>query len=421
MKVFADLHMHSHYSRATSSMMNVKERSKFAKLKGINLLGTGDFTHPKWLQEMKATLDYENDIYTHDGMNFILSSEISLIYSQNGRGRKVHHIILAPSFDVVDQINEWLDTKGRRDYDGRPIFGFSSIEFVEKMMSISKDIEVIPAHIWTPWFSVLGSMGGFNSMKECFADQLNHIHAVETGLSSDPPMNWRVSELDRFTLVSNSDSHSPYAWRMGREANVFDLKDVNYAGVVKSIRTRNNFLFTIEVDPAYGKYHVDGHRNCDIMMLPADTKKSEGICPKCRKPMTIGVLNRVEQLADRQDGYKPKNAVPFMSLLPLAELTACALGCRLESKKNMELYNRLISKLGNEFHILIDAGQDEILKVADQSMVDIIIKNRQGKLRISPGYDGVYGKIIDEGEKITYHSVSVKSQKSLSDPLFSHQ
>ena len=249
MRVVADLQIHSKFSRATSPNMTVEDISKWSRIKGLDLVGTGDFTHPIWLENLKQKLSGDG-IYEYDGTKFMLTGEISLIYSHNGKQRRVHLLLHAPSFDVVDQMNEWLDRKGRRDYDGRPVFGFSCQEFVESMMQISRDIEVIPAHAWTPWFALFGSMSGYDSLKECFGDQTGCIHALETGMSSDPSMNWRLSQLDGITLVSNSDSHSPYPWRLGREANVFEMKDgFSYSDVIDSIRTRKNFMFTVMMFP----------------------------------------------------------------------------------------------------------------------------------------------------------------------------
>lgn len=412
----ADLHIHSHYSRATSKDMTIEGLAKNARTKGIDILGTGDFTHPKWLAELKKKLAFDDGIYNFDKIKFIPSGEISLIYKQDGKSRRVHHVILAPSFEIVDQINEWLDKKGRRDYDGRPIFGFSSIEFADEMARISEKIEIIPAHAWTPWYSIFGSMSGFDSLKECFREKSKHIHAIETGLSSDPRMNWRISFLDDITLVSNSDSHSPYPYRLGREANVFDLKKISYDEIINAIRTRKNFLFTVDVEPAYGKYHFDGHRNCNFSCSPEESKKLNEICPRCGSKMTIGVLNRVEELADREDGFVPEGSVPYKSLIPLSELIAFAFGTAVFSKKVDEIYNQFIMHFGNEFNVLLDADYDG-LKRFNEKIADIVIKNREGKLKIVPGYDGVYGKIVlndadmptGEGEKI------IKKRKTLKD------
>lgn len=391
----ADLQIHSKYSRATSEKMVLEEIVKGARLKGLDIVGTGDQTHPLWLKELKRKLAPCGDgLYAYGSVLFMLTGEISLIYTKNKKQRRVHHVILAPNFEVVDQINDWLDKKGRRDYDGRPIFGFDSIEFVDAMMAISKDIEIIPAHAWTSWYGIFGSMSGFDSVEECFEDKTKHIHAIETGMSSTPDMNWRISSLDKFTLVSNSDSHSPYPWRLGREANAFDLKKVTYDSIIKAIRTREGFAFTIETYPEYGKYHVDGHRACNFSCGSEESKKLNNKCPKCGKPLIIGVLNRVEQLADRPLGYKPKDAVPFKSVIPLSELISAVMGSPLYSNKVSEIYNLLISRFGNEFNILLDTEKGELKKVVHEKLADVIIKNRQGALKIEPGYDGVYGKII---------------------------
>jgi uncharacterized protein (TIGR00375 family) len=389
----ADLHMHSSYSRATSSKMNLQELSKYAKIKGLDILGTGDFTHPVWLKEIKSKLtDNGNGVYDYDGTKFILSGEISLIYKQDQKQRRIHHVILADNFEVVDQIVEWLKKKGRIDYDGRPIFGFSSVEFAEAMMNISKDIMIIPAHAWTPWYGIFGSMSGFDSVEECFQDKAKYIYALETGLSSDPMMNWRLSKLDKYTLVSNSDSHSPYPWRLGREANAFDLKEISYKNLIEAIKTKKNFLFTIEVNPSYGKYHYDGHRNCNFSCSPEEAIKLNNICPKCNSSLTIGVLHRVEELADRKEGFKPKGAVDYKSIIPLSEVISIAVGTDVFTKKVWDVYNQLIEKFGNEFNVLLNADKEEIRKIVKDRIADLVIKNREEKIKIIPGYDGVYGE-----------------------------
>lgn len=402
MRIIADLHIHSHYSRATSSEMNVDMLSYYAKIKGLNLLGTGDFTHPLWLRELKEKLSpVEQGIYQFNGMNFLLSAEVSLVYEQNSKVRKIHHLILVPNFEVVDQINEWLAKKGDLEVDGRPTFnGLATPEFTEKMMEISRDIAIIPAHAWTPWFGIFGSKSGFNSVEECFQDQAKHIFALETGLSSDPPMNWRLSSLDKYALVSNSDSHSPWTYRMGREANVFELKELTYKNLINAIRKKDKrkFLFTIEVDPSYGKYHWDGHRSCGVYMPPKEAKKYNNICPVCGRPLTIGVLHRVEELADREEGFIPKDAIPFKRLLPLAELIARKYRLSLYSKRVKEKERKFIEKFGSELNVLLGVPKEELERV-DKRMVDVILKNREGKIKIRPGYDGVYGEPIINGEE----------------------
>jgi len=399
MRQYIDLHIHSRYARATSKDLGINTLEKWGKTKGLTVLGTGDFTHPKWFDEItKLTKEDENGILSSKGgMKFIWQTEISFIFTQGGRGRRVHLIVLAPSRKVVEQINEAMLKRGRVDYDGRPVFGMSCIEFVDLMMGISKDIEIIPAHAWTPWFSVFGSNSGFDSLKECFEEKGKYIHSIETGMSSDPAMNWRLSQLDGITLTSNSDAHSFWPWRMGRECNVMDMETISYDEIINSIRTRKNFIETIEVDPNYGKYHYDGHRDCNISLSPAQTKKLNGICPKCKKNLTIGVLSRVEELADRKEGFMPDGAVPFRRLLPLSEVVAVANKCPVASKKTWEIYNKLLLTFGNEFAALLDAGKEELPKVVNEKTYKAILANREGKIKVKPGYDGVYGvPLIEE-------------------------
>ena len=416
MEYIADLQIHSRFSRATSKDLTLQNIEKYARLKGINLIGTGDFTHPKWLSELKEYLtgDGSGILTSKTGFRFVLQGEISNIYTQDGKGRRVHTLLLAPNFDVVEQINSALLKKGRLDYDGRPIFGFSCIELVEMMKGISDDIEIIPAHAWTPWYGIFGSMSGFDSVEDCFKEKTKHIYAIETGLSSDPAMNWRISKLDKYTLVSSSDAHSFWPWRLGREANVFDIKE-DYGSLINAIRKRKGFVKTIEVDPNYGKYHFDGHRNCNISMSPSESKKINEICPKCRQKMTIGVLSRVEELADRPSGYIPENAVPFISLIPLSEIISALLKSSVSSRKVWKEYYTLIKNFDNEFNVLLNAGKKEILKFTDEKIADAIIKNREGKIKFKPGFDGVYGELVfDETvkEKEISETQQAKTKKS---------
>ncbi len=418
MRIISDLHIHSRFSRATSKELNIKNLEKYARLKGVNLLGTGDFLHPKWLAELKKNLKEESGILrTESGFNFILQNEISLMYTQNNKGRRVHLILLAPSFEVVDQMVEYFKKFGRVDYDGRPIFNKSCIEITEALKNISKDIEIIPAHIWTPWFGLLGSKSGFDSIEEAFRDQIKNIFALETGLSSDPAMNWRLSALDRFTLVSFSDLHSFWPWRLGREATLFDLKRLTYQNLIKAIREKDGYSGTFEVAPAYGKYHYDGHRNCGIRLSPAQTRKLKGRCPKCGKPLTVGVEYRVEELADRPEGFKPKKAVPYHTLLPLSELISAVTGVKqLYSQKISQIYNKLIAEFGSEFSILLEAPEDKLKKI-DNKLASLIIKNRKGKIKVSPGYDGVYGEAVLDGAVKPEVAIDINSspQKTLGD------
>ncbi len=408
MNIIADLQVHSRFSRATSGSITLANLEKYARLKGITLLGTGDFTHPLWLKELKSELSEDGSgiLSSTSGFKFMLQGEISNIYTQGGKGRRIHNLLLAKSFDIVDQINAALLKKGRLDYDGRPMFGFSCIELVEMMKSIDLDIEIIPAHVWTPWFGLLGSKSGFDSVEECFLDQAKHIHAIETGLSSDPAMNWRVSTLDKYTLVSNSDAHSYWPWRLGRECTVFDI-EYDYKQLILALRTKKGLVETIEVDPNYGKYHYDGHRNCTVVFSPEETRKSNGICPKCRQPLTIGVAYRVEELADRPVGYTPKDAVPFRDLIPLSEIISAVLGSPVASKKTWEMYHRLVGTFGSEFSVMLDAQESEIMKVAGGDVADAIMQTRRQEVTIEPGYDGVYGvpKFANTGKPLTKKSL----------------
>ncbi|MFH0889767.1 MAG: endonuclease Q family protein [Candidatus Aenigmatarchaeota archaeon] len=421
MQIIADLHSHSKYSRATSPQMNIANLGRFAEIKGLNILGTGDFTHPLQLRELKSSLEKIDDAGLFSDKKtktmFMLSSEVSLIYRVKEHTKKIHNIIFAPDFETVDQINEKLDKYGNLASDGRPILTkISCPEFVEMMSSISKNVFIIPAHIWTPWFSMLGSMSGFDSVKECFEDQTRRIFAVETGLSSDPAMNWRVSSLDDFALVSNSDSHSPWAWRLGREANVFDLEAPDYKEIFGAIKNKDNkkFLYTIEVDPNYGKYHVDGHRDCNVSFDPEETNKMNGICPRCKRMLTIGVLNRVEQLADRPEGFVPEAAIPFKTLLPLYEIISHVTGVSaLYSKKVTEEHDKIVSRFGTELNVLMDASFEELKKVTHERIAAAIIKSRSG-LKYKPGYDGVYGVPLFGNEELLPQKSGQKVLKEFS-------
>ena len=401
MKIFADLHIHGPYSRATSKNTTIETLEKHARIKGINLLGTGDFTHPKWLSQLKNSLEEDGSgiLKTDTGFRFMLTTEVSNIYSQGGRLRKVHNVIHAPDFETADQINEFLGRHGKLDSDGRPVFGgMSCAELVEGLVSITPRIAVVPAHIWTPWFGILGSKSGFDSIEECFQDQTRHIFALETGLSSDPPMNWRLSSLDKYALVSNSDAHSYWPWRIGREANVFELDRITYDAIMETIKKKDSkhFLYTIEVDPSYGKYHLDGHRECGVRLTPAESRRHSSICPVCRKPLTVGVLNRVEELADRPDGFRPEDAVPFKSLLPLTEILSTVTGIKqLQSKKIWSVYNRLVSHFGSELNVLLDAPENEIEDISGKETAKTVLSIRNGMIDVEPGYDGVYGRLSE--------------------------
>ena len=402
MRIIADLQIHSRFSRATSSSLNIPNLEKYAKLKGLNLLGTGDFTHPKWLAELKNELkeDGSGILTSKSSFHFVLQGEISNIYTQDGKSRRIHTLLLARNFEVVEQINSALLKKGRLDYDGRPIFGFSCIELVEMMKEIDDNIEIIPAHCWTPWYGIFGSMSGFDSVEECFKEQSKHIYAIETGLSSDPAMNWRISKLDKYTLISSSDAHSYWPWRLGRECNIFDI-DWSYDDLLKAIRKRNGFVETIEMWPHEGKYHYTGHRNCGVCISPKESIKLKNICPKCRNALTIGVAQRVEMLADRPEGFVLKNSVPFKNLIPLSEVIAGSINAAVHSKKVWEEYYKLINAFGSEFNVLLNADENELNKITADKITANLIRNRNQKVPFKPGYDGVYGVPIFDDNELT--------------------
>jgi uncharacterized protein (TIGR00375 family) len=388
--------------------MEVETLAQWAKKKGITLLGTGDFTHPTYFAELRAKLEpLGNGLLKlkkgDQEIRYILTTEVSNMYPQGGKGRRIHTLIFAPSFEVVEAIRSKLGNLGKLSSDGRPIFTFSAKELVKMILDISPECLIIPAHVWTPWFSVFGANSGFDSIEECFGEMTPYISAVETGLSSDPEMNWRLSALDPLTLISNSDAHSPN--RLGREANAFDCER-DYREITEAIRKkdRRKILFTIEFFPEEGKYHYDGHRQCGVVFAPSQTKASQYLCPYCHKKLTVGVMHRVDELSDRPEGFIPKNAIPSIHLIPLEEILAEAMGFRMGTKSVESEYERLIEKGGSEFHILLEATPDELKTYVPERILEGILRMRQGKVSILPGHDGVYGKInlfpeIKEGEE----------------------
>ena len=397
MKFIADLHIHSKYSRATSSQADLENYAKSAKEKGILVVGTGDFTHPQWLQEIKEKLEpAEPGLFklknSDNPTRFLLSSEVSCVYSKNGVVRKIHLLILAPSIDVVEKINTQLSWIGNLKADGRPTLGLDAKELLKIVLNTSEDAMVIPAHIWTPWFALFGSRSGFDSIEECFEEYSKYIYAGETGLSSDPPMNWRVSALDKITLVSNSDAHSPQ--KLGREANVFDT-ELSYFAIIEAIKNKDKekFLYTIEFYPEEGKYHYDGHRNCGVRVSPKEAKKYNNICPVCGKPLTLGVLHRVEDLADREEGFVPENAIPYKSLVPLQEIVAEAISQAPGTKEVLKEYHNLINQFDNEFNVLLNVKEEDLKSQTLPEIAEGIIRVREGRVNIEPGYDGVFGKV----------------------------
>jgi uncharacterized protein (TIGR00375 family) len=410
----------------------------WAGIKGIHVLGTGDFTHPLWIKELKEKLEpAENGLYKLknskiglklnnkvpesfalnfdqkilEDLRFVLTAEISSIYSKGGKVRRVHNIIFAPSFEVVEKINSELEKIGNLHSDGRPILGLDSKELLKIILNISDRAVLVPAHAWTPWFSVFGSKSGFDTLEECFDEYTKHIFAIETGLSSDPAMNWRLSDLDDIALISNSDAHSPE--NLGREANVFQGENIDYDSIMNSLKKKEGisakrnsllkFVSTIEFFPEEGKYHNDGHRLCGVSMSPEETKKVKEVCPICGKPVVVGVLNRVNELADRALGEKPLNAVPFRSLIPLREIIADAIGVGKNAKSVNKEYFNLIGRLGNEFNILLDMPIDDIAGASSPLIAEGIKRVREGKVDLVPGFDGEYGKIriFSDAEKKT--------------------
>jgi uncharacterized protein (TIGR00375 family) len=414
MRIIADLHVHSKYARATSGQCDIKGLSEGAKIKGITLMASGDFTHPAYFNEIKADLqgsDKGSGIYEYNAMKFILSTEVAVTFELNGRNKRMHHVLLAPSLDVVAQINDRLAKYGDLKADGRPTLMMSSAALVEELHAVSPGIVLIPAHAWTPWFSVFGSKAGVDSMEEAFGDQAHRIFAIETGLSSDPAMNWMLSALDKYSLLSNSDAHS--LGKLGREANVFELEKLDFRSLIDAIRTRKGFVKTYEFYPEEGKYHYDGHRDCKVLLTPWEAKEKNNICPVCRKKLTIGVMHRVADLADRKFGFRPEKAVPFQHIVPLTTVISKALKKTELSPAVAEEYSKLIRYFGNEFAVF-EAPAEQARLATSPSIADAIIRVKEGRIRWIPGYDGVFGELILDDTTPARGTVD-KKQKNLSD------
>ena len=405
MKMIADLHIHSRFSMATSKEGTPENLDFWARKKGISLIGTGDFTHPVWREEMKERLVSEgNGLYRlrdeyvkeesrkfpGEGTRFVVSGEISSIYKKNGKTRKVHNVILLPSLEAADAMAQRLEKIGNIHSDGRPILGLDSHDLLEMMLDVCPEGILIPAHIWTPHFSVLGAKSGFDSVEECFEELAPYIHALETGLSSDPAMNWRISKLDRYQLVSNSDAHSPS--KLGREANLLDI-DCSYEGLYRAIQTGEGLEGTVEFFPEEGKYHFDGHRKCGVSLSPVEAERLGGICPVCGKKLTMGVDHRVEQLADREEGFVKKDGKKYESLVPLPEVVAACMGYSTASKKVQGCFEQMMQTLGTEFDILRNVPAEDIKSCAGERIAEGIENVRTGNVKRIPGYDGEYGKI----------------------------
>ena len=417
MKVIADLQIHSRYSRACSQDLTPGNIGKWADKKGIGVIGTGDFTHPAWLRELKEALsEARPGLYQLKDASakayFLLSAEISSIYKQGDKVRRVHNMVLAPNFDAVDKIIAGLENIGcNLKSDGRPITGVKCPDLVKIVLEADPRCVIIPAHAWTPHFGVFGSLSGFDSIKEAFGDQSKHIFAIETGLSSDPAMNWQISDLDKYALLSNSDAHS--LRKLGREANVFEIKDssLSYEEIIRIIKNKDpkEFLYTIEFFPEEGKYHLDGHADCKFSCTPEQTEKYAGICPNCGKRLLVGVLNRVAALADRPHGFKPDNAVPFKNVIPLEEVIAETFDTGI-SKKVLEMYERMTAQTP-EFAILLDLSREEIEKISNSYIAESVMRVREGKVNIAGGYDGVFGviRIYADKERAKMEKKAVQS------------
>lgn len=413
MRKITDWHVHSRFSRACSKDLTLENNALWCTKKGVNVLGTADFTHPEWFAEIEAKLiEAEPGLYRlksgeYPDVRYMLTTEVSQIYKKDDKTRRIHNLVLAPSIDSVRKVNQWLTDQGfNLKADGRPILGIDSEELYKRLKDIDERVVIIPAHAWTPWFSVFGSKSGFDSLDACYGEMTKYIFAIETGLSSDILMNRSLSALDKFSIISNSDAHSPQ--NFGREANVFEInnQDFSFDGFMNILKEqdREKFLYTIEFFPEEGKYHVDGHADCGVTLHPEETRRRGGLCPKCGRPLTVGVLSRVDQLADRKElRVVPEQFVKQRSIVPLPEIIAAALRVKsVSSKKVVAVYEDMLKKLGSEFHILLDATISDITSAAGAEMAEAIRRVRQGELSITPGYDGIYGKvrIFDDQEKI---------------------
>jgi uncharacterized protein (TIGR00375 family) len=384
--------------------MKIDEITRFAQLKGLTVVGTGDFTHPKWFEELRENLvdAPEEELYksvkkSDSPIRYIVTGEVCTIFNVGNTAKKIHHLILSPSLETADQINDRLARYGNLMSDGRPVLDMTAPQLVEEIIEVSRRNFVIPAHVWTPWFSLFGALSGFDRIEDCYQDMTKHIKALETGLSSDPPMNWRLSALDKFTLVSNSDCHSPWPWRIGREANVFELSKLTYHEIVDAISKKDlsRIKFTIETDPAYGKYHWTGHRRCQISLPPKRAMELRNRCPVCRRQLTKGVEQRVEELADRPVGHRSERFPGYVRLLPLSEIISTILGVTYPGASSVwAIYNTLVSKFGDEYTVLMYAPLEKLKECVEAEIADAIVRVREGKVKVIPGYDGVYGQMV---------------------------
>ncbi|MBI4272358.1 DNA helicase UvrD [Candidatus Uhrbacteria bacterium] len=420
MRYITDFHIHSKYSRACSKYLELESIAAWAQIKGINVVSCGDFTHPRWFADIEKKLiettpglfslrpEYVREIsniQNKAGIShitsplplFILTTEISCIYSKGGKVRRVHLLIFAPSLDAVRAINAKLSTLGKLASDGRPILGLDAKELLKIITDISPECFIVPAHIWTPWFALFGSKSGFNSIEECFEELSPLIFAAETGLSSDPLMNWSISNLNSITLISNSDAHS--AEKLGREANVFEGMEISYPAIREALQKGKQGTpslrldYTIEFFPEEGRYHFDGHRDCEISLPPGQTKRYKGMCPKCSRPLTVGVLHRVSDLADQDAHAQREKKISYKNLIPLQEIIAQSFGLGVNSKRVREQYIKVINSFGSEFEILLDTPLEDFSRVASRELTHALATMRAGEVEIIPGYDGVYGVI----------------------------
>ncbi len=425
MKFIADIEVHSKYARAVSPQMTLENLALWGAKKGIKVLGTGDFTHPLWFEEIKSKLEpaepglfrlkeqyciKADSPFDSRATRFLLSGEISCVYTKNGAGRRVHHLIYAPNLEAVQKINTQLGWIGNIKSDGRPIIGIDSKELLKILLNVSPECVLIPAHVFTPWFGLLGSKSGFNSLEECFDELTPQVFAIETGLSADPPMCWRLPFLDEKTIISSSDPHS--LTRLGREAIIFDT-ELSYQAIMGAIRKRDQELVgTIEFFPEEGRYHFDGHRDCKVLWSPEETKKHKGICTVCGRPVTVGVMARIDELADpeRKAGFKPDWAKPFYNFIPFDEVIADAVGQGKNTKRVWEVYETSLEHFGSEFAILIDASESELKAGLTPPVAEAVTRMRKGEVHITPGFDGEYGKIkiFEEDER-----KKIEQQKSL--------
>ena len=408
MKVVADFHLHSRYSRATSSRLDLDLLAQWARWKGIHLLGTGDCTHPLWMQELKQKLrPSEGGLYEYRGVKFLLTAEVNNLFAVGGRSHRIHNLVFLPTIEAAEGLNKRLGRHGDLSSDGRPMLRLSARDLVRMALDVSPEAFVVPAHAWTPHFSVFGANSGFDTVEECFQDQAKEIFALETGLSSDPAMNWRLSRLDRYTLISNSDSHS--ANRIGREANVFDCEP-SYGEIKRILKTKDTkrFLYTIEFFPEEGKYHLDGHRLCKARLTPEETRQSQNRCPACGRKVTIGVMHRVGDLADRAPGYRPADGIPFKNLVPLDQIIADNRGVGVATKQVEQEYLDLVQRVGTELEILTEFPEEVLRKSLSPRLAEGILRVRAAQVKILPGYDGEYGEV-----KIYEESNDLAAEKQL--------